>query len=144
MFALPLGGANAFAQSNPYNQQPNYGQDDHRRDNDNRRGDNDQRGAGAWDPGQHNGYTWRGRWHYGRPPTDVMGRAGYRPGWHRWRRGDRLPGEFRTRYVVIDDWRGAHLRRPPRGYHWVRDDRGEYLLVGIATGVILSLMLGGH
>ena len=33
------------------------------------------------------------------------------------------------------------LRRPPRGYHYVRDDRGDYLLVGIATGVILGVIL---
>jgi len=34
------------------------------------------------------------------------------------------------------------LRQPPRGYHYVRDNNtGEYLLVGIATGVILSILL---
>src|SRR5512142_1792374 len=35
------------------------------------------------------------------------------------RRGDRLPPEYRHRNYVIDDWRGYHLRPPPRGYHWV-------------------------
>jgi Ni/Co efflux regulator RcnB len=40
------------------------------------------------------------------------------------------------------DYRRAHLRAPPRGYHYVRDDNtGETLLVGLATGVILSIIL---
>jgi Ni/Co efflux regulator RcnB len=59
---------------------------------------------------------------------------------HRWRRGERLPAYYHRHYARVD-WRRHHLRRPPRGYHWVRDDRGEYLLVGIATGVILSAIL---
>jgi Ni/Co efflux regulator RcnB len=131
--SLPVAGSGAYAQ-------PNYGHDDHRNDNDHRN-NNDH---GAWDPGQHNGYTYNGRWHYGRPPATVVVHRGYAPGWHQWRRGDRLPSDFRTRYIVVNDWRGAHLRQPPRGYHWVRDDRGEYLLVGIATGLIASLILGSH
>jgi Ni/Co efflux regulator RcnB len=60
---------------------------------------------------------------------------------NRWRRGDRLPSYERAHYRQVD-WRRSHLRQPPRGYHYVRDDRsGEYLLVGIATGVILSILL---
>lgn len=60
---------------------------------------------------------------------------------NRWRRGDRLPGNYRSHYREVD-WRRHHLRQPPRGYHYVRDDNtGEYLLVGIATGVILSILL---
>jgi Ni/Co efflux regulator RcnB len=60
-----------------------------------------------------------------------------------WRRGDRLPQEWRHRNYVADDWRGHHLRRPPRGYEWVQDG-GDYLLVGIATGVIAEILLNGR
>jgi Ni/Co efflux regulator RcnB len=42
----------------------------------------------------------------------------------------------------VRDWDRYGLRRPPRGSHWVRDDRGGYLLVGITTGLILGLILG--
>ena len=132
-------GAYAQPNDNDHRQDNDHGRDNDR-DNNNRQGNDD----GNWDPGRHNGYMWRGHWHFGRPPATVIGHRGYAAGWHQWRRGERLPTDFRTRYVVIDDWRGAHLRPPPRGYHWVRDDRGEYLLVGIATGVILSLILANQ
>ena len=41
---------------------------------------------------------------------------------------------------VVDDWRGHHLSAPPRGYHWVQTG-SDYVLVAIATGVILQLLL---
>jgi Ni/Co efflux regulator RcnB len=41
---------------------------------------------------------------------------------------------------VVQDWRGSHLRAPPRGYRWVRSGN-DYLLVAIATGAILELLL---
>ena len=44
--------------------------------------------------------------------------------------------EFPVRY--------SHLRAPPRGYRYVRDDRGQVLLVGIATGVILSAIFSNY
>ncbi|WEN16678.1 RcnB family protein [Rhodanobacter sp. AS-Z3] len=63
---------------------------------------------------------------------------GRHEGWYR--RGGYLPVEYRTRYVVTD-WRRDRLREPPRGYHWVRSDNGDYLLVAVATGVIVDLLL---
>lgn len=63
---------------------------------------------------------------------------GRHEGWYH--RGGYLPVEYRTRYVVTD-WRRDHLREPPRGYHWVRSDNGDFLLVAIATGVIVDLLL---
>ncbi len=59
---------------------------------------------------------------------------------HQYRRGDRLPNEYRGRQYVVDDWRGHHLSAPPRGYHWVQSG-SDYILVAIATGVILQLLL---
>lgn len=60
---------------------------------------------------------------------------------HNFYRGGRLPNEYRNRQYVVDDWRGHHLSAPPRGYHWVQAG-SDYVLVAIATGVILQLLLG--
>jgi Ni/Co efflux regulator RcnB len=59
---------------------------------------------------------------------------------HRFNRGDRLPIEYRTNHYVVDDWRGHHLSAPPRGYHWVQSG-GDYLLVAIATGLIINALI---
>jgi len=59
---------------------------------------------------------------------------------HQYYRGQRYPSEYRGHQYVVEDWRGHHLRPPPRGYHWVQNG-GDYLLVAIASGVILDLLL---
>ncbi|CAM2151132.1 MULTISPECIES: RcnB family protein [Paraburkholderia] len=56
-----------------------------------------------------------------RPPPDA-------PPPHAWRKGDRLPPEYRDRQYVIDDWQQYRLKPPPRGYHWVGVS-GQYYLV---------------
>jgi len=56
-----------------------------------------------------------------------------------WGRGDHFSGH----YVALDDWRGHHLRKPPRGYRWVQTDDGDFILVAITSGIILDLMLNG-
>jgi Ni/Co efflux regulator RcnB len=58
-------------------------------------------------------------------------------GHHHWERGHRYDG----RVVVIHDYERVRLRPPPRGYHWVRDDNNDYVLVAIATGIILDYVL---
>jgi Ni/Co efflux regulator RcnB len=40
----------------------------------------------------------------------------------------------------VNDWRAHHLAPPRRGYHYVRDDTGNVLLVAVATGVIASII----
>jgi Ni/Co efflux regulator RcnB len=105
-----------------------------------RRGERNGRQHQRWDRQRHNGYSYNGRWNYGPPPTGYEGRNGYEVGYRSWRRGDRLPSYYRSRYRTVD-YRREHLRAPPRGYHYVEDDRGDMLLVGIATGVILSIIL---
>jgi Ni/Co efflux regulator RcnB len=109
----------------------------HRGDRDWR--DDDRREHRRWDRRRFNGYNYRGRWHYGPPPARWAPYADY--GYRNWRRGDRLPAYYRDSYYVVRDYDRYGLRRPPRGYHYVRDDRGDYLLVGIATGVILGVIL---
>ena len=59
---------------------------------------------------------------------------------HAFRKGERLPVEYRHRNYVVDDWRGHNLSAPPRGYNWVQVG-ADYVLVAIATGVILQLLL---
>ena len=115
------------------------GRNDDRRDDRGRNHRRDQR----WDNGRHNGYTHNGRWNYGPPPAAYEGRNGYEAGYRTWRRGDRLPSYYQQRYRTIE-YRREHLRPPPRGYRYVEDDRGDILLVGIATGVILSILLSNY
>jgi Ni/Co efflux regulator RcnB len=59
---------------------------------------------------------------------------------HDMRRGQRLSSEYRSRQYVVDDWRGHRLSAPPRGCHWVQTG-GDYVLVAIATGLILQILL---
>ncbi|MDZ4691803.1 RcnB family protein [Terricaulis sp.] len=104
---------------------------------------NELRQAQRWNQRQHNGYYLGTRFYYGQPSYAQMQRRDYRPAYQQWRRGDRLPSYAREHYREVD-WRRERLRQPPSGYRYVRDDRGEVLLVGIATGVILGLILGNN
>jgi len=70
------------------------------------------------------------------------GRPGPPP--HHWARGERMSDHYHGRVVVVNDYRARHLRVPPRGYHWVRDDNNNLLLVAIATGVITDMVLNGN
>ena len=114
----------------------------HRQDDRNDRRDDrrDSRQAQHWNQREHNGYYSNGRFYYGQPSAQIQSRRDYRPAYQQWRRGERLPSYARQQYREVD-WRREHYRAPPRGYHYVRDDRGEVLLVAVATGVILSILL---
>lgn len=106
-----------------------------------RRGYRDGDRHDRWDDRRYNGYHYQGRWYYGPPPGHWRNEARY--DYRQWRRGDRLPAYYRSHYRNVD-YRYARLRAPPRGYHYVQDDRGDYLLVGIATGVILGVILANN
>lgn len=112
-------------------------------DRNDRRSDRNDRRHQRWDSQRHNGYSYNGRWNYGPPPAAYEGRNGYEAGYRNWRRGERLPSYYQSRYRHVD-YRREHLRAPPRGYRYVEDDRGDMLLVGIATGVILSVILSNQ
>ena len=133
VMALSLAaGGSVFAQGRE-------GRGDRGRDNDARRGDQDRRGNEGREPqrrfGQHDN---RG---FGRAHNEERSRGrGVGPN-HEYYRGDRLPIEYRHRHYVVDDWRGHHLSAPPRGYHWVQAG-SDYVLVAIATGIILQIVLG--
>lgn len=103
---------------------------DHR--NDNRNNDNsygqrdNNRGAYQGNNGWNNQY--QSQWN-----NQYQGR-------HTWRRGDHYD---RSRFSSFD-YRREHYREPPRGYRYVRDDRGDTLLVGILSGVVLSAILNNQ
>lgn len=52
-----------------------------------------------------------------------------------WERGHRYGGPV----YLVHDYRHYRLRPPPRGYGWVRADTNDYLLVALATGIILDI-----
>jgi Ni/Co efflux regulator RcnB len=140
-FAAPMVVAtDASAQRRDHDRGDRHRDYDRGRDHDrwDRRDRRDNRRHNRWDNRRYNGYNYRGRWHYGPPPAAYRDHAEY--GYRNWRRGDRLPRYYRDRYVVVRDYDRRGYRRPPRGYHYVRDDRGDLLLVGIATGVILGII----
>lgn len=58
-----------------------------------------------------------------------------------WRRGGRVPQEYRGRNYVVQDWRAYRLQQPPRGYQWVGVG-GDFVLAAIATGVIANIIAG--
>ena len=101
--------------------------------------DRDARRHDRWDDRRYNGYYREGHWYYGPPPRHWRDEVRY--DYRRWRRGDRLPRYYRDRYYVVDYHDYHYLRPPPRGYHYVRDDRGDILLAAIATGLIVSVIL---
>jgi len=64
------------------------------------------------------------------------------PAWQKkaWRRGERLPWAEVDRRYWVDDYAHYRLRDPGRGHRWVRQSDTEYLLVEIATGVIIDAL----
>jgi Ni/Co efflux regulator RcnB len=76
---------------------------------------------------------------YGRTSDYNSGYDGAGP-YHNMHRGERLPSRYHSHQYVVNDWRGHHLKAPPRGYHWVQTG-ADYVLVGIATGLIADMIL---
>lgn len=57
-----------------------------------------------------------------------------------WKVGDRYDRRHDTRVRVVN-YNTYHLKPPPRGYHYVRDDNtGEIILAAIATGIIAAII----
>ena len=68
-------------------------------------------------------------------------RRGYPQPHAEWKRGGRVPNEYRNRNYVVNDYRAYHLNAPPRGYQWVGVG-GDYVLAAIATGLIAQIIIG--
>ncbi|MBI1360960.1 MAG: hypothetical protein GC155_11840 [Alphaproteobacteria bacterium] len=99
----------------------------------------DDRHDARYDAREHNGYYIGRVWHRGPPPASAYHKRGFALGYKPWKRGDHL-GYYSNRYVVVD-YRAHHLKPPPRGYHWVQDDRGDFILAAIAGGLIASVII---
>ncbi|ALS64550.1 RcnB family protein [Pandoraea apista] len=76
--------------------------------------------------------------HGGPPPRGPAEDTWQHPDW---RKGDRVPQQYRDRQYVVEDYRQYRLNPPPRGYHWVGVG-GDFLLVAISTGLIAQIVLG--
>ncbi|MBN9024365.1 RcnB family protein [Kaistia sp. MMO-174] len=57
-----------------------------------------------------------------------------------WSKGQRVPSQYRGDRI---DYKRHNLKAPPRGYQWVEND-GQYLMIGIATGVIAAIANAGR
>lgn len=135
-----------------HGQQDNRGrqQDQGRQDHQGRQNQDGQQGRHGWQGGQQDhraAYADHGQQdHYGGGDHGGgyhgMHDRGRHEGWYR--RGGRMPAEYRGRQYEVTDWRADHLRQPPRGYRWVRSDNGDFLLVAVTTGIIASILLAGH
>jgi Ni/Co efflux regulator RcnB len=60
---------------------------------------------------------------------------------HRWSRGHRMTAAERRHMAEVRDYRRYRLSAPPRGHRWVKIDN-EFLLVGITSGIIASIVAG--
>ncbi|QGZ64775.1 hypothetical protein FAZ98_23425 [Paraburkholderia acidisoli] len=107
----------------------------------------DQHGDQHGGPGGHgapHGGPAHGQPGRGAPMHDAsIGRPGGPVPHSDWHKGERLPGEYRDRNYVVDDWHGHGLSAPPRGYHWVGVN-GDYVLAAIATGLIANVVISAH
>jgi len=127
--ALLLSSTTAFA--SPWQGDGGHGHGGHDRsshgdDRGDRRGDRDYRRDDWHDQRDHGGYHDNGR----------------HLGWykHGYRRGDRAPVVYLQPRYYVNDYRAYRLAPPPRGYRWVRPMDGHFLLVAIATGVIVDAL----
>ena len=57
------------------------------------------------------------------------------------KRGEKLTPNYHDNRYVVSNYSQYRLRRPPHGYHWVRDDDNhDFVLAAIATGVIADVI----
>jgi Ni/Co efflux regulator RcnB len=54
-------------------------------------------------------------------------------------RVNRVADPYEHLQFVINDWQQHNLRAPPRGYHWISNDRNQYLLVSINNGIVVEI-----
>jgi Ni/Co efflux regulator RcnB len=124
--AMCMAAGSAFAQDRRFDGRPGDGRDGRYEQRDR---DADRRGP----PGYRGNQDFRdGR---------QFDRRGFPQPHAEWRRGGRVPAEYRGRNYVVQDWRSHRLQQPPRGYQWVGVG-GDFVLAAIATGVIANIIVG--
>lgn len=147
-YLIILAGSLLFATTAAIADPPQYrgqdGQDNHgRQDKHDQRGDRGDHGDRG-EHGRRDDHDRYGNRGYDRGDGDGRGYyvrhdRGRHEGWYK--RGGYVPQEYRGSRYVVTDWRRDHLREPPRGYHWVRGDDNQFLLVAVASGVIADILL---
>lgn len=141
----------AFARDNGHRDRGHQGNQHSEYRNDGRNDRNDRSGNRSRDRDDDRDYRDDRRYRRDRvvyvapryaPPPRVV----YRPSpqrydnYPRWSRGARYYDRGYAPTYVVNDYYGYGLHQPPRGYHWRRDDRGDFLLVAIATGIIAEVL----
>ncbi|MCP1622845.1 RcnB family protein [Pseudomonas nitroreducens] len=58
-----------------------------------------------------------------------------------WRRGVVVEPNYRGDRYWVTDWHARHLYAPPRDHRWLYVN-GDYILVAIASGVIVNILSG--
>ncbi|WP_233840351.1 RcnB family protein [Dyella sp. 2HG41-7] len=85
------------------------------------------------DRDRHDDHGWRDDDHHDH---------GRHVGWDRhYRRGEYLPERYRGPDYYVVDYPRYRLYAPPQGYRWVRSDDGGFVLVAVATGLIINEIL---
>lgn len=100
----------------------------------------DTRRQAQWDQGMHNGYyNSRNQWRFGQPTSQQMRQPGFAMGYRPWTRGQSL-GVYNERFEELN-YQDKKLTAPPRGYRWLQDDRGDYLLAAVVGGLISQVVI---
>jgi Ni/Co efflux regulator RcnB len=58
-----------------------------------------------------------------------------------WRRGVMVEPAYRGDRYWVTDWQARHLYAPPRDHRWLYVN-GDYILVAIASGLIVNILSG--
>lgn len=74
--------------------------------------------------------------------TTVKHLNGANTTWYK--EGGVVPVEYRGNTYVVQHWQTEHLNEPAAGSHWVRGDKGDYLLVDENSGAITSIIRAQH
>lgn len=74
-----------------------------------------------------------------RPAPHYQAAPRYKPAPRHWKKGERM-SDWRA-HAPIRDYGRYGLRKPPAGQQWVKVDN-DYVLLGIATGLITSIIAG--
>jgi Ni/Co efflux regulator RcnB len=133
--AMCMAAGSAFAQDRRFDGRPGDGRPGEGRYE--QRNDNGQRDHNFDRRGPHRDYRGNQDFRDGR----QFDRGGFPQPHSEWRRGGRVPPEYRGRNYVVNDYRAYRLQPPPRGYQWVGVG-GDYVLAAVATGVIMQIVVG--
>ena len=133
VLALGMAAPDAQAAGDRDDRRGHHGWDDRGRGHDRDRRDDRRHYSAGYREGYRDARHNDRRYHA--PPPRVA----YRP--YGFERGYRYSNYYGGPVYVVNDYNRYHLHRPPHGHRWIRDDRGNMLMVAIATGIIADIVL---